>query len=68
MPRWIVVFRSHVEAPADVHYVDVAASNALSAVREAQLREPPLHEWVLAEAIEWPAGVEDLNEAVGVVA
>lgn len=68
MSRWIVVFRSHVEAPADVHYVDVEASTSLRAIRAAQREESPLDGWVLVEAIAWPPGVDDINEAIAIVA
>lgn len=68
MTRWIVVFRSHVEAPADVHYVGIEAPSALRAVRDAQREAPPPDGWVLVEAVAWPAGVDDIDEAIAVVA
>lgn len=71
MPRWIVVFRSppSSDGETDVHFVDVASRGPLRAVRDALVEAPPpFDDWVLAEAIEWPAGIDDLNDAVAVVA
>lgn len=70
MSRWIVVFRSpSSDGETDSHFVDVVSNGPLRAVRDA-LNEapPPFDDWVLAEAIAWPAGIDDLNAAVAVVA
>ena len=64
MQRFLVVFRSHLEGPADVHYVGVTASSQLGAIAKAKREMPPLHPWVFAMATHWPRGCVGIDDAV----
>jgi hypothetical protein len=65
--RFLVIFRSHAEGPADEHYVDVEAGSGLAAVAKARQLSPPPHGWAIAEAKPWPARTRTLNAAVKLV-
>lgn len=54
MNRFLIVFRSHHEEPADIHVVDAWASSSLAAIHKAIRNKPPLHDWVLVRAYNWP--------------
>jgi hypothetical protein len=62
MGRWLVVFRSHHEALADEHFVDVDASHALAALRLARKLAPPPFDWALGRAVAWPRGIRDVDD------
>lgn len=63
MSRWLVIFKSHAEGLADVHFVDVTAKHALEAVHAANAKRPPPGPWVFASAVAWPRGCASVNEA-----
>lgn len=63
MNRFLVVFRSHLEGPADVHCVDVWHTSNLGAIAKAKREAPPLHPWVFAEAKVWPKGCASIGAA-----
>lgn len=63
MTRYLIVFRSHHEEPADIHCVDAVASSPLLAIRDAVKSHPPLHSWVVARAWPWPKGCAGVVEA-----
>ena len=63
MTRYLVIFLSHPEPPADATFVDVRARNVLEAVRDARKASPPQHPWTLAIAYSWPMGCSDVDEA-----
>lgn len=67
LQRFLVLFRSHAEGPADVHYVDIQAPSPLCAIAVARLASPPPHDWVFAEAKSWPARTRTLNGAIKLV-
>lgn len=63
MSRWLVIFKSHADGLADVHFVDVNATHALAAVHAANKKRPPIGPWVFASATTWPRGCASVNEA-----
>jgi len=67
LQRFLVIFRSHAEGPADEHYVDVQAPTGLGAVALARRLSPPPHDWAVAEAKSWPARTRTLNAAIKLV-
>lgn len=64
MRRFLVIFRSHAEGPADVTYVDVEATSPLWAIAWARRYAEPMHGWTLVEAKPWPARVRTLDGAI----
>lgn len=57
MDRWIAIFKSHAEGPADEHFVAVAAARGpLEAIHRAAELAPPPRAWVVARAVRWPRG------------
>ncbi len=63
MKRFLVVFDSHPTPPVDQTVVDVTATCALEAIRDAT-REVRLHHgWTVVRAIAWPRGCADVDEA-----
>lgn len=61
--RWLVVFKSHTEPPADTTFADVTAPSMLAAIRMAQTECPPPHPWCIVSAWPWPKGCEGAEEA-----
>ena len=64
MKRWFVIFKSHADGLADLHFVDVVASSPPAAVKTALRESPPFGAWVLAIAEPWPVGCDDVDAAV----
>ncbi len=63
--RWLVLFKSHAEGLADVHFVDVTAPNMLAAVLSAKRARPTFFgPWAIAAAHPWPRGARGINAAV----
>ena len=62
--RWLVMFFSHPEPPADMTFVDVRAPSSLAAIVAAREEQPLAHGWSLARAVRWPIGAADVDEAV----
>lgn len=63
--RYLVIFRSHHEEPADIHYVDVRdAGSPLHAIVEAKVNAPPSHPWVVVRSIRWPHKFNSVDEIV----
>ena len=63
MERWLVIFKSHAEGLADVHFVDITERSALRAIAGAKAKRPPLGAWVIATAMAWPVECATINEA-----
>jgi len=63
MKRWLVVFRSHHDEPADIHHVESEGRNAFEAILTAKRVRPPLHPWVLVRVYHWPQGCRGVVEA-----
>lgn len=63
MTRFLVIFRSHHEGPADEHFVDVRAPHGLGAIAMALKEKPPMHPWVIVRAVEWPKGCTKIDQA-----
>lgn len=63
MFRFLVIFRSHHDALADVHFVDTEASSPLAAIAKATREQPPMRDWVIVHALVWPRGCSDVNQA-----
>lgn len=63
MLRYLVVFRSHHDALADVHFVDMDGPSPLAAIRKALKKRPPMGEWVTARALVWPRGCVGVEQA-----
>lgn len=61
--RWLVIFKSHAEGLADLHFVDVTERNALRAIAGAKSKRPPLGPWAIATAVAWPVGCASVGEA-----
>lgn len=68
MNRWLVIFSSHPEPPADMTFVDVRARNFLEAIVRARREQPPPHGWSLVSAYAWPMGCEGVDEATRKIA
>jgi hypothetical protein len=66
--RFLVIFHSHPTPPFDTTVVDVYAESPLGAMRDAKREAPPAHAWQFAQALPWPRGCADVNEAARRVA
>ncbi len=68
MNRYIVVFRSHHEGPADITSVEAWGASGLAAVLSAKREVQIFHPWVVARAYAWPKGCADIEAAAKKIA
>lgn len=59
--RYLVIFSSHPEPPADATAVDVRAESELRAIAKAKRETQIHHPWTRVSAVPWPRGLS-LNE------
>ena len=57
MKRWLVIFSSHPEPPADATAVDVRADGELAAIARAKQTTELHHPWSCVRAVPWPRGL-----------
>lgn len=63
MYRYLVIFRSHHDALADVHYVDMSEASPLAAIAKALKERPPVGDWAFVRALAWPRGCTGVEQA-----
>lgn len=68
MKRFLVIYHSHPAPPFDTTVVDVHAKCVLSALRDAKREIKLQHDWQFAQAVPWPRGCVDVDEAARRVA